>query len=313
MRLPCSLIIITRNRAKLLALCLENLTQQTKFPTEVIIIDNNSSDNTKSIATLFQNRLPIKYFLEKQIGRAAARNRGLKEATQEIILFTDDDCLPPPSWIEQHYKIHLIHETLAVGGPLKIYDLDKKTNYSNTIQFFFDDYINKGIFLALAKQTKSFNLFRFFFDKKNHYKQTITHHLFTANISYKRIFFLTYGNFDTQLITGEENALHNQAFKQGAPPFYFDPTIIVFHTTWPSLKETIHRYFEYGYYDMLASDLKLLTLIKKSIFTILNCGKLMLSRSKLLPKEMINLALFSLAIYSGNNYAYLSQKLKKLD
>ncbi len=304
-----ALIIITRNRAHLLALCLDNLTGQTQLPDEIIIVDNDSSDRTAQVIASYQKNLPIKYCLEKELGRAAARNRGLQETNAAIILFTDDDCLHPKEWIATHLKLHTQESALAIGGPLQIYDPTKKHTYSKTIQFFFDDYINKGIFLALSKQNKSFNLFRFFFDSSYKKSTNPTHHLFTANISYKRHFFRKYGNYNSELITGEENALHNQAFKAGAPPFYFEPNLKVFHSTWPTFSETFKRYFEYGYFDMLSSDLTFLTLIKKSLFTVINCGKLILNRSKLYPFETIYLSLLSLAIYSGNSIAYYRKKL----
>lgn len=60
---------------------------------EVLIINNNSPDKTDDIIKAYQreSNLPIRYFIEYNQGISFARNRGVKEANGEIIVFLDDD------------------------------------------------------------------------------------------------------------------------------------------------------------------------------------------------------------------------------
>jgi len=100
-KLNISVIIITSNRAKMLEGVLVSLVQQTRLPEEVVVVDNNSSDNTKEIAENFKGKLNIKYVLEVRKGIPIARNTGVGKSSGEIIVFTDDDCVADINWL--HY------------------------------------------------------------------------------------------------------------------------------------------------------------------------------------------------------------------
>ncbi|KOP28149.1 glycosyl transferase [Hapalosiphon sp. MRB220] len=102
--------IPTYNGEKRLPKVLENLLNQTGLEDlkwEIIIVDNNSSDQTAQVISHYQNKyhekLTIKYFLEKQQGIAFARQRSVTEAKGDFIAFLDDDNLPEKDWILQSY------------------------------------------------------------------------------------------------------------------------------------------------------------------------------------------------------------------
>lgn len=91
-----SVIICTYNREKFLPGALNSLTKQTVIPDdfEIILVNNNSTDNTELISKRFIDdnpQLHIKYFVETQKGLSAARNRGIKESSAGLIIFIDDD------------------------------------------------------------------------------------------------------------------------------------------------------------------------------------------------------------------------------
>lgn len=69
---------------------------------EVLIVDNNSSDNTPLVAEKFAGHLPIRYFFEEKQGLSYARNRALKECKGELLVFTDDDMLMPKGWLNAY-------------------------------------------------------------------------------------------------------------------------------------------------------------------------------------------------------------------
>jgi len=101
-----SVLIITRNRSKMLEGCLESLVKQTRMPDELIVVDNASTDNTKRVVLSFNKKLPVKYVQEKQIGIPYARNKGIKTARGTIILMLDDDCVADKFWVEKMINAH---------------------------------------------------------------------------------------------------------------------------------------------------------------------------------------------------------------
>ncbi len=74
---------------------------------ELIIIDNNSTDNTAALIRNYQASwdctYPLLYFLEAEQGAAFARLRAVREAKGSLIAFLDDDNLPAPDWLKEAY------------------------------------------------------------------------------------------------------------------------------------------------------------------------------------------------------------------
>ena len=97
-----SVVIATYNRADELLKTLESLSRlQVAEPWEVVIVDNNSSDNTKEVVLKASSNFPVplRYFFEPQQGRSAALNTGIKAAQGEIIATTDDDVRLEEDWL----------------------------------------------------------------------------------------------------------------------------------------------------------------------------------------------------------------------
>lgn len=93
--LPISAIIPTRNRKDPFLRFLNSLAQQSAQPVEMIIIDGSINDETRSLC---RARIPglltnLIYHQATEIGAAAQRNQGMAYASQENILFCDDDIL----------------------------------------------------------------------------------------------------------------------------------------------------------------------------------------------------------------------------
>lgn len=106
-----SVIIPTFNSKNTISFTINALKKQkTSFNFELIVVDNNSTDDTKNIIKKIDN---VKLVEEKKQGPAAARNRGVKFAKGNIIVFTDSDCVPKPDFLEKLVKP--IIEGKAVG------------------------------------------------------------------------------------------------------------------------------------------------------------------------------------------------------
>jgi glycosyltransferase involved in cell wall biosynthesis len=98
-----SIIICTFNRAAALKHALESLLA-IEWPdasaSEVLVVDNNSNDNTKDVVAAFSKHSPmIKYIKEATQGSNFARNCGISSAKGSILVFTDDDVEFTPNWL----------------------------------------------------------------------------------------------------------------------------------------------------------------------------------------------------------------------
>src|SRR5262249_15079966 len=97
-----SIVIATYNRAALLHDTLDSLARlRTAAPWEVIVVDNNSPDHTRSVieAAAPAYPVPLRYAFEPEQGRSAALNRGFRLAAGEIVVTTDDDVRVNPDWL----------------------------------------------------------------------------------------------------------------------------------------------------------------------------------------------------------------------
>jgi len=115
-------VVITKDRPQLIGELFEALTVQTLAPDEVVVIDNNSASSYADVFNAYRTRLPLRTFVELTPGIPAARNRGIQEARHEIILFTDDDCVPQPRWLEKMVEPFYRDPRIgAVGGRTTYY------------------------------------------------------------------------------------------------------------------------------------------------------------------------------------------------
>jgi GT2 family glycosyltransferase len=90
--------ICTRDRPQQLGRALRSLLAQTRPPAEILVVDN--APQSATARTLIGNEFPtIRYVQEPVPGLDFARNRALREATQEIVAFLDDDAVAEPGWV----------------------------------------------------------------------------------------------------------------------------------------------------------------------------------------------------------------------
>lgn len=109
-----SVIVCTRNGAATLRECLVALGRQSHANHEVIVIDDGSTDATPEIARSFAF---VRYVRQEPSGLSVARNRGAREATGEILAFTDDDCIPDEDWLARLGAAYDDAAWVAAGGP----------------------------------------------------------------------------------------------------------------------------------------------------------------------------------------------------
>lgn len=122
-----TVVVCTYNRAELLRGALQSLAEQTldKARYEVIVVDNNCTDNTQEVVRSFIERYPnFRYFVETAQGLSHARNRGYKEAMGEYVAYIDDDAKADKRWVEKIISFASRRpEVVAFGGPYRGFSL----------------------------------------------------------------------------------------------------------------------------------------------------------------------------------------------
>jgi glycosyltransferase involved in cell wall biosynthesis len=117
-----TVIIATYNRADMLPGALESVLAQDAGGVryEVIVVDNNSPDQTRQVVESFIARGPavkLRYLFEGRQGVAHARNTALAHARSPIIAFTDDDVRVAPDWVAMINRSFDEHPEIdCVGG-----------------------------------------------------------------------------------------------------------------------------------------------------------------------------------------------------
>jgi glycosyltransferase involved in cell wall biosynthesis len=97
-----TIVLSTHNRSKLLGPAIDSLLEQADAPPyDIVIVDNNSSDETRAIVAsrIASGRNPLRYVFEARQGLAYGRNAGIAAAQADLIAFTDDDVRVSEGWV----------------------------------------------------------------------------------------------------------------------------------------------------------------------------------------------------------------------
>jgi glycosyltransferase involved in cell wall biosynthesis len=117
-----SVIIPTFNRRESLRRTLDGLARQTysMLGFEVIVVSDGSTDGTEEMLAAYAVSAPyvLRPISQANAGPSAARNRGIREARHEIIVFLDDDVEPVPEFLARHAAHHENDDKIVVLGPM---------------------------------------------------------------------------------------------------------------------------------------------------------------------------------------------------
>ena len=99
---------------------------------EIIVSDNNSTDNTLDVVEEYVARYPqsVNYVIEDKIQSSyAARNQGIKIASGEIMAFIDSDCIADKQWLKKGVSYFAAADISAVAGRIKFTYIGDKPNF----------------------------------------------------------------------------------------------------------------------------------------------------------------------------------------
>lgn len=116
-----SIVVCTHNRAELLSGVLNSLGAQTlaRDQFEILVVDNNSDDQTLHVATEFAvHHSNVLILSEAEQGLSHARNTGWREARGKYVAYIDDDAEADSDWLaEMALFISRYPDVVAFGGP----------------------------------------------------------------------------------------------------------------------------------------------------------------------------------------------------
>jgi glycosyltransferase involved in cell wall biosynthesis len=221
-----SIIIPTFNGAARIGHCLDALLPQTiGRDVEILVIDDGSTDNLAEIVSRY-GRAGVRFITQRNGGPASARNRGAAEAQGPIILFTDDDCVPMPGWLDAMTRPF---EDAAVVGVKGAYRTRQKSPVARFVQIEYEDRYRKMAALAHID----------FID--------------TYSAGFRRDNFLEMTGYDTSfpVACAEDVELSYRMSARGWK-MLFVPDAIVYHTHPDSLARYLRKKYKFAFWRVLA-------------------------------------------------------------
>jgi glycosyltransferase involved in cell wall biosynthesis len=149
-----TVITPTYNRADLLTRCYESLVRQKNKNFEWLIVDDGSTDNTRTMVVNFkkEKKIPIRYIYKENGGKHTALNRGVKEIQSELTLILDSDDYLMDDAVEtiaNYYSKYKNQNNICAFTFLKIHpngkSLSKKLPQDEFVEGYIECRINRHI------------------------------------------------------------------------------------------------------------------------------------------------------------------------
>jgi glucosyl-dolichyl phosphate glucuronosyltransferase len=217
-----TVVVCTYNRCKSLPATLNSIAGQSfqePVEWEVLVVDNNSSDQTSEVVEDFSRRYPgrFRYLFEPRQGLSQARNAGVNAARGDILAFTDDDVTFESGWLQSLTSELETGEWAGAGGRIL-----RKWTCSPP----------KWLSIRGPYERMSFPVFTF---DKGSEQGDLDDFAAGANMAYRKEAFQKYGNFRTDLgrcgdglLAGEEVEFARR-LRAAGERLRYEPSAVVYH------------------------------------------------------------------------------------
>src|SRR3989344_5663418 len=201
-----------------------------KFSIIIALAPGRSAPVVESIKKLNYQQDKYEVIIKKGLNPSENRNRGIKDAKGEILVFFDDDVDLDSNILRNAEYFFNKYNYDVVGGP--------QLTLEN------DTFFGKASGLVLSSYFGSHKM-------SNRYKKgklnmdADENYLTSANVFIKRQVFKKIEGFNTQLFPGEDPELFSRLKKEGFK-IAFNPNLIVYHHRRPSLKSLAKQSYSYG-------------------------------------------------------------------
>lgn len=248
-------IVCTFNRCAALAKALESLAASTfekSVDWEVLVVDNNSSDQTREVVEEFrtQDAGRFRYLFEPQPGKSYALNSGIRNSNADILAFIDDDVIAEPRWLQNLTANLYDSKWSGAGGRILAHRTFVRPRWLS-----LDDHHSLAPLALFDAGPEPGELFRA---------------PFGTNMAFQRAVFDKYGGFRTDLGPqpgnelrscaslphgGEDSEFAERLFAAGEHLRY-EPSAVVYHSF--SQKRLRKDYFLAWWFDKGRSEIRVL-------------------------------------------------------
>lgn len=192
---------------------------------EIIVVDDGSTDGTAAYCASFGDR--VRTLSQPNQGPAAARNLGARQAKGDILLFTDDDCVPDPDWLPEMLKPFA--EDPEVIGVKGAYRTEQPELVARFVQLEYEDKYDRMA--------------------QDRYIDFID----TYSAGFRREVFLRFGGYDASFPVpcAEDVELSFRMSREGLR-MVFNPRAVVAHTHPDDLGKYLRKKHKFAYWRMVA-------------------------------------------------------------
>lgn len=218
-----SLVIPTFNGASRIGSCLSSLQEFAPKHLEIVVVDDGSTDNLPDVVAQFPR---VRLITQTNAGPAAARNRGAIETSGEILLFTDDDCVPTSNWVDAMLRPFQESDVVGAKG---VYRSTQKRLIARFVQTEYED---KYRIMQAHSQID-------FID--------------TYSAGYRRDRFLEMDGYDTSfpVACAEDVELSYRMSARGWK-MKFAPDAVVYHTHPDTLSTYLKKKYKFAFWRVIA-------------------------------------------------------------
>jgi glycosyltransferase involved in cell wall biosynthesis len=234
-----TVVICTYNRCESLAKALGSIASSVvpdSLEWEVLVVDNNSRDQTPAVVHDFSSRCPsrFRYLFESKQGKSHALNSGIRAAAGQILAFTDDDVTVDPMWLQNVTAPMRISQSAGAAGRIRL-----EPNFHPPHWLAIT-----GPFSLAAPLAAEFD--------RGDQEGPLDQLPFGANMAFRKIMFQKYGGFRADLgpnpgseLRGEDTEFAGRLMAAGEPLSYV-PSAVVNHRV--AQERVTKKYFRSYYF-----------------------------------------------------------------